>query len=286
VIGLLKEVVVDHSIAGILLPENIVVIAACNPARAHIHRSGTRERDLGRDWASGHYQVVSLPSSMDKIKWSLGSLRPEQEKEFIYRRLGTLECKSMPVWLRVSMTEIISTSHEAMRQFAAENILASLDCITLSDEAQDRARSVVSLRDIQRIFYLYEFLYNDFYLDWNQTNVTDNMRHRRSMLVAVAVVYFVRLDTKSREEFVTLLNNLQTERGQTEDFLEIFNNLMDSVLSETDIPLGIAATRGLKENVFITLVCTMSKTPLMIIGPPGSSKVRQNVVTPLAFTSS
>jgi hypothetical protein len=280
-IGLIKEVIVDRSLAGHLLPDNIIVIAACNPVRPRIQRSGTRELDLGRDWSSGHYQVVPLPPSLNKMKWSLGSLRPEQEKEFIYRRLNTLECMSMPSWLQVSMTEIISASHEAIRQFASENILASMcpnkinssEGSMLEEEARTRAKSVVSLRDIQRIFSLYEFLYRDRELDLERSDVTDNTHHRRSMLVAIAVVYFIRLDSKSRERFVSLLSNLRTEKEQVESFLEVFNESMDLVLGETEIPAGIAATKGLKENIFITLVCAMSRTPLMIIGPPGSSKV-------------
>ena len=43
---------------------------------------------------------------------------------------------------------------------------------------------------------------------------------------------------------------------------------------ETEIPPGIALTEGLKENIFMTVVCALSLTPLVIVGPPGSSKVR------------
>ena len=45
------------------------------------------------------------------------------------------------------------------------------------------------------------------------------------------------------------------------------------MVGELVIPQGIALTRGLKENVFMTVVCSLSSTPLMIVGPPGSSKV-------------
>jgi hypothetical protein len=53
---------------------------------------------------------------------------------------------------------------------------------------------------------------------------------------------------------------------------------MDTVIKGSDIPAGIAVTRGLKENVFVTLVCSLSQTPLIIVGPPGSSKVRTRPV--------
>lgn len=59
VLGLLKEVVVDRSLNGVLLQENIVVVGACNPVREStiLQVQQSREVDLGREWASGHYQV-------------------------------------------------------------------------------------------------------------------------------------------------------------------------------------------------------------------------------------
>ena len=38
------------------------------------------------------------------------------------------------------------------------------------------------------------------------------------------------------------------------------------------LPPGIATTEALKENVFATVVCTMTRIPLIIVGQPGSSK--------------
>ena len=39
-----------------------------------------------------------------------------------------------------------------------------------------------------------------------------------------------------------------------------------------ELPAGIAKTQALKENLFATIVCTVTHTPLIIVGPPGSSK--------------
>ena len=50
--GLFKEIVIDHSICGERLPANVVVIAACNPARSLVVARGgvIRHDDLGKDW--------------------------------------------------------------------------------------------------------------------------------------------------------------------------------------------------------------------------------------------
>ena len=39
-----------------------------------------------------------------------------------------------------------------------------------------------------------------------------------------------------------------------------------------ELPTGISKTRALKENLFATIVCTVTHTPLIIVGAPGSSK--------------
>lgn len=220
VLGLLKEVTVDGTIAGELIEKNVLIVAACNPPRSQL-QSTTRERDLGRDWASGHYQVAKLPSSMDKLKWSFGSLTHSQEKEFIYRRIEALH-NAMPAFLKASLTEVISHSHEIMRSFAERNILASLrrtrveetEDIDIEAEACERSRSVVSLRDIQRVFALFEFFFHDMAEYYNEMEWSEAEQQRRAMLLAIGTVYYLRLDNRSRDEFLGTLKALPTEAGQ------------------------------------------------------------------------
>jgi hypothetical protein len=165
--GVFKEVVVDRTLMGEYLEENIVVVAACNPFRTQATTKGEclRENDLGREWASGHYQVVELPISLKSVRWNFGSLSHECEKDFIFRRIERLGGTIMPMAVKATMTEVVANSHEAMRRFATKNILAGLQRVSggkgstatsmetsLMDEAAARASSVVSLRDIQRVF--------------------------------------------------------------------------------------------------------------------------------------
>jgi hypothetical protein len=86
--GVFKELLIDHSVDGVQLPDNIVIVAACNPAREKIQIAGDRREELGNEWAvGGHYQVRPLPGSMQQMTWDYGSLKPEQEQEFIVKRL-------------------------------------------------------------------------------------------------------------------------------------------------------------------------------------------------------
>ena len=157
VLGLLKEVIVDRSFNGDLLEDNIVVIAACNPVRESTvtQEKSSREIDLGREWVSGHYQVKKLPTSLGFISWDFGSLNSEQEKEFIHQII-TMMGEEIPSVMARAMTEVISSSHELIPTLAEEHIAHKLARGSES-KAKLRARSVVSLRDIQRVFHLLVF---------------------------------------------------------------------------------------------------------------------------------
>ena len=276
-LGLFKEIIIDRSICGNPFEPNIIVVAACNPARRQATTCGgtnLREHDLGKVWASGHYQVADLPGSISLLKWDYGSLNSTKEKEFIFRRLQLLD-DCIPSFLVESLTELISTSQESVRTFAAKNIQQALMRVcpdTATDEdAMIRAKSVVSLRDIQRVFNLFHFFTHEFTIVIGTVG-TEQQRYRRAMLLAIAVVYYLRLDTESREKFLDLIEALPTQRHESERLIDVLQSAMTTVAEGTAIPDGIAMTRGLKENIFTVLTLTLSFIPLMIVGPPGSSK--------------
>ncbi|KAJ8607696.1 hypothetical protein CTAYLR_007308 [Chrysophaeum taylorii] len=295
VMGLFKEILIDHSILGKPLPSNVVVIAACNPARTLATAQGgvLRHTDLGKDWASGHYQVHDLPSTLHRIKFNYGSLDPDAEKEFIQMRLEMLAATHPHIADidHAAMTELVSTSQRAIREFAATHIEAQLALHHASgggggeemrNEATSRAHSVVSLRDIQRVFTLLDFFAawdTSFFVDGN-----DDDSRRGAVLLTLAVVYYLRLGPEYRSLFLRRLEELPSETYQDLKLAAALDMALDHVVSRTKIPAGIARTAGLRENVFMTLgsvlVCALSRIPLIIIGPPGSSKTLSvNIIT-------
>ena len=54
--------------------------------------------------------------------------------------------------------------------------------------------------------------------------------------------------------------------------LQAFSDELDWYMKRVELPTGIARTRALKENLFATIICTVTHTPLIIVGAPGSSK--------------
>eukprot|EP00966_Prymnesium_polylepis_P142896 3299235-Prymnesium_polylepis.1 len=91
--GVFKELVVDRRLNGEDLPDNIVVIAACNPARDRLSAKAADARrvELGKEWAMGHYQVHPLPLSIEQVVWNFGSLTETQESEFVSKRMVLLD---------------------------------------------------------------------------------------------------------------------------------------------------------------------------------------------------
>ncbi|CAB9511697.1 Ring finger protein [Seminavis robusta] len=273
--GLFKEIIVDCSLQGDRLETNIITIAACNPARSNlmIETNNAREVDMGRTWCSGHYQVSPLPTSMSALKWCFGALSKTQEREFIFRRLRGLG--SVPLRLQMTLTEVISLSQEAMREFASKDIKRTLrrtgkySDAEIEDEAKTRSQSVVSLRDIQRVFSLYDFFFTDFPMT---EAIAGSKKERSAMLLAVAVVYLLRLDSASRTDYLERLKNLAGEQNEMLHLDDILSETLEDVTKHTNIKDGVARTRGLQESLFMTLCCTMSGTPLLVVGPPGCSK--------------
>ncbi len=140
-----------------------------------------------------------------------------------------------------------------------------------------RASSSVSLRDILRVLKLFKFFSTD-----TSTNVfscvktSPEDRFRNSMLLSLAVVYYLRLGVDSsvdgdfRKKFRNRLKGACGQKNATVE--ETLTLCMDALMAQTELEPGIAKTRGLQENIFMVVVCCLAQVPLMIVGPPGSAK--------------
>ena len=102
-------------------------------------------------------------------------------------------------------------------------------------------------------------------------------RRHRAMLLSLAICYYLRLgsdtsdlDQDYRRKFRTRLKNVCGQ--QDADVEGALEKAMDALMKQTSLEPGIAQTRGLKENVFMVVICCLAQVPLMIVGPPGSSK--------------
>ena len=95
--------------------------------------------------------------------------------------------------------------------------------------------------------------------------------HRRAVLVALGLVYYMRLNAEFRKEYSSYLDNINRLPHEV-TFSRALEEELNYYIGEVELPKGIARTLALKENLFATIVCTVTHTPLIIVGAPGSSK--------------
>ena len=158
-----------------------------------------------------------------------------------------------------------------MRQYAYEQLLGRRGKdVELMRLAQVSSRSCVSQRDIQRVFTLYEWLMTIYESELPHGKDRQDY-NRRAVLVALGIVYYMRLNGKYRTKYEQVLNDQRGLPGEV-NFTKAFNDELDWYIKQVELPKGIARTKALMENLFATIICTVTHTPLIIVGAPGSSK--------------
>ena len=260
-LGLFKEIVIDGYIDGEKIPDNVFIVAACNP-----HRSVTATLQVDtkvEDWVLGWYYVRKLHPTLSRILWDYGALNKHQEHEYIQQKFSVSHIQQKIKGIDLSnISAQIAKAQKLVRKFAKSQLIkVGFE----KEEAEIRSKSCVSQRDIQRVFKITDFLNSIRRGEMNEKNELDITQE--SVIVAIGLVYYFRLDEHFRKEFST---KLDTKFGLK--FVAILNNYVDGFVNVVKIPPGIAKTKALKENLFATLICTMSKIPLIIVGAPGTSK--------------
>ncbi len=161
------------------------------------------------------------------------------------------------------LTELIISSQDKMREFALRQLKEDQQ-----NEAGVSSRSCVSQRDIQRVFIFYQWFKKMY--DKHSPYGERNDYHWRAVLVSLGIVYYMRLNEKYRKEYAEILEN--NGKIHQLSFSEAFNDELDFYMKQVKLPKGIAKTLALKENIFAIIVCILTRTPLIIVGDPGSSK--------------
>ena len=155
-----------------------------------------------------------------------------------------------------------------MRQYAYEQLCHGNKGDPIAEKLiSTSANSCVSQRDIQRVFTLYQWLINFF--EKFKTDRRGNTR--RALFVSLGIVYYMRLNATFRKKYLKELNQQKGVAGEV-TFFDALNEELDWFIDQVQLPKGIAQTTALKENLFATVVCTITHTPLIIVGAPGSSK--------------
>ena len=97
--------------------------------------------------------------------------------------------------------------------------------------------------------------------------------HRYAVMIALCLVYYMymRLKKVFRDKYRKHIDSNLLPGDIS--FQDTFNQELNYYCDSIDLPTGIAKTQALKENIFATIVCTVTRIPLIIVGAPGSSKI-------------
>jgi hypothetical protein len=280
--GLLKEILVDRTFQGDSVPENVFIVAACNPHRGNSIILEERKA-ISKVRTRTTYYVHPLHPTLLHLKWDYGALNEDQEllyvqqkMEMISKEIGCDDHGDLSYF-----AELIVCSQNLMRKYACEH-MANFLALCPSD-AKKFSYSCVSQRDIQRVFIFLNWLMNCYqsesFKDRFERNVTLAEKFETAVSLSLALVYYVRLDDNPntngngplsyRSQYVI---DLQERTGQS---LYINTALKQELMfygKRLCIPPGVAKTRVLLENMFCIIACCCTRTPLIITGPPGSSK--------------
>lgn len=254
------------------------IIAACNPHRANslatLDDQTSITVSLHETWVRGSYYVQKLPPTLRFLIWDYKSLDSAQEREYIRAKLVQLNELARNTQSGISvmgaekvnrLTHLIAVSHDIMRAFARDHFI---DCELMESEAEVRSHSFVSQRDIQRLFNFYQWLMK-VYKEFSPHGEGDYSH--RGILVALGIVYYLRLNAEYRAKYQEYLDAC-LQGGNELRFSQAFEEELNWYLNQVELPPGIARTQSLKENLFTIIACTMTRTPLIIVGPPGCSK--------------
>ncbi|ETO14009.1 hypothetical protein RFI_23362, partial [Reticulomyxa filosa] len=223
-IGWLNELVCNHTLDGVKIPEGIKIIAACNPYRKR-KLSAEEDELLANDELSKYvYRVHPLCETMKEYVWSFGRLSELDEQQYIVEMTNQVK------------SELASALHGEFDRWKSE---ISKKIAT----AQKHLR--VHLRDKAIMFKKY--------FSWlmKQGIVLNNNSIPwicRSLNIAIGLCYYFRLNIDERRK-------LSKELSTNIAFDKLLENEVNNLCDSFSVPGGVALNQGLKENLFILFMC-------------------------------
>ena len=216
-------------------------------------------------WIMDSYFVRRLHPTLAHLMWDYGSLGEDQERQYVLSKVN-MQSNLLSETQKSILTELIVYSQNLMRKYAFEELSSKLP----KCEAKVSSKCCVSQRDIQRVFTFYEWTLK-LYRKLNPHNDPDGFTSSlRAIHVALGTVYYMRLSRKYRARYK---NELALKYSLTAlQFSDAFQSELDWYTQQIELPKGIAKTQALKENIFGIIMCSVTQTPLIIVGAPGSSK--------------
>ena len=263
-LGLITEIMCNHTYLGKKINDNFVFLGACNPYRVlnkKMRESGLVYYNIKEKNKLNNlvYSVNPLPHALLNFVFDFGSLKPEDERKYITNTVISIIENILENGL------INPIPDDTMNKLLFEIIDSIVICHDFIREKYDR--SSVSMREIRRFGVFFEHFIKYF----SSNNYSDSQKMKLSLNMTLYICYYLRLNEKSdRRELTEKLNIFYSNSS----FLSIPENEITKIAKEMTIEKnkGIALNRTLKENLFTCFTCIINKVPLIIIGKPGTGK--------------
>ncbi|ETO36339.1 hypothetical protein RFI_00723 [Reticulomyxa filosa] len=251
-IGWLNELVCNHTLDGVKIPEGIKIIAACNPYRQRKLSDGEDDGQLVNDELSKYvYRVYPLCETMKEYVWSFGRLSDSDEQQYIAEMTNQVQ------------SEISDELHEDFEKLKSK----ILEKITITQNFLRtclKDKIIVSLRDVSRCLKIFEWLMKQHCDELN--NEKESPWIDRGLNIAIGLCYYFRLNSEKRQKLSEKLSSADIV------FSKLLEQEVDKLCKSFAIPPGVALNQGLKENLFILFMSIMTTTPIVLVGKPGTSK--------------
>lgn len=207
---------------------------------------------------------------MELLRWKYGALDDMQELNYIRAKFSMLRKGSNMSVDKIEeeiLCQYISESQIQIRMYVYEQLIK---CNLAKEEALARSSSCVSQRDIQRVFIFYTWLLKSYAVKTLDRQICNPQR--QAVFVSLALVYYLRLPFELRKRYCEYIDKSQKGFEGDLTFQQAWNDELTWYIDRVTLPPGIAKTDALKENMLATILCCITKTPLIIEGAPGTSK--------------
>ena len=215
------------------------------------------------------YCVHPIPHTLRDFMFDFGSLSYDKEKLYIHSMTSN-QFPSISVDSHKLIASLIQESQEYIRKIEKE-------------------KSATSLRDATRCLDFIKWFYTNHYSKNDYENDENISKLAVSTVLGLAFVYFYRLENQmDRENYWNYLGeqntNIEwqkktelTENGfwslkSNRMFEKVLFDIENEFCSHVEVEDGIAMNQALRENLFVVIICILTKTPIFVVGKPGSSK--------------
>ena len=259
-LGLITEIMCNHTYLGKKINDNFVFLGACNPYRVNnktIRESGLSNLKDQNKYSDLVYTVNPLPHSLLNFIFDFGSLKPEDEKKYIINSINDILTRFKKNEVIPDFDKIDENKIEIIKEEISESIIICHDFLRTKFDS-----SSVSLREIRRFGIFFEY-----FIKYYKKNNYDTLKN--SLNMTLYLNYYLRLNDKdSRTDLSNKLKKI------FDNFLDIPEREIKSITDDMSIDKreGIALNRPLKENLFTCFICIDTCIPLIIVGKPGTGK--------------